>query len=276
MKRSIKNKIPETIDFSSAAIKHAVKLEISQHPLTVYSGMAAVLCVIYQLLFGSSTLLSGILIFSFSLGLIALVVNKYFRKELFEKKYIKRMRYLLHKNMELALTELKVELIKFDCTEGAQQIVALKDKFDSLVSVLQKKLDPSSLAYSRFLGMAEQVYKNGLDNLQQIVAYLDSISPVDPGEITVKLNKLKEINSSDPKIIEEITALSDTLKMRDDRLLIIDKLLHENVKAMARLDQTAMEISTIDISTKRANTQMEDAMNELLYLADQFRNFKAD
>jgi hypothetical protein len=142
--------------------------------------------------------------------------------------------------------------------------------------VLQKKLDPSSLAYSRFLGMAEQVYKNGLDNLQQIVAYLDSISPINVSELKVKLNKLRETNSADQKIIEEKNALSNTLKMRDDRLSTIDILLHENVKAMARLDQTAMEISTIDIDNKRANTQMEDAMNELLYLADQFRNFKAE
>jgi hypothetical protein len=209
-------------------------------------------------------------------ALISLVVNKYFRIELFEKKYIERMREMLHKNMELALKELQCELNKFNCKEGAQQIDELKEKYESLVSVLQKKLDSSSLAHSRFLGMAEQVYKNGLDNLQQIVAFLDSISPINPEEIKVKLENLKDINSADAAIQEEIITLSNTLKMREDRLATIDKLLHENTKAMARLDQTAMEISTIDISNRRANTQMEDAMNELLYLADQFRNFKAN
>jgi len=186
---------------------------------------------------------------------------------------VDNLREQIRRNTELAIVHLQKELKKFNCTEGAEQIDLFKDKYESLVSVLQKKLQPGSLVFGRFLGMAEQVYKNGLDNLQQVTANLDSISPINPHEIIRQLEKMQRRADSSEA---EINALKNTLQKRTERMAEVDRLLRDNVLAMARLDQTAMDISTMETSKERASTDMEAAMNELVHLTDQFKNFKAE
>lgn len=263
-------------DFSAAAIKKAVNAEISQHPLTIYSGMASLSSVLYMLLFGSSPIFLGVSLGTMFLASSSLIVNKFFREGTFQHRYVEKLRKQLRRNTELAIIGLKKDLIAFSCPEGVEQIDLLKEKYESLVSVLKKKLKPDGLAYGRFLGMAEQVYKNGLDNLEQVSACLDSISPIDPIKTKNRIEILRQkvTNSTDTE--NEIIALHNTLKMRDERQAEVDRLLRENVLAMARLDQTAMDISTMETSEERATTDMEDAMDELVHLANQFRNFKPE
>lgn len=267
---------PYQIDFSSSGIKSAVSSEINQHPLTIFSGLTTLGSVLYMGLFGMGALPFAISLSSFFLASSSYVFNKYFRKESFEKKYVENLRKILRKNTELAILNLKKELTDFNCPEGAQQIDDFREKYESLVSVLQKKLKPGGLAYSRFLGMAEQVYKNGLDNLQQVVAYLDSISPIRPTEIDNKLVNLRKRQKTDISVKAEIETLENTLHMRQERLTQVDQLLRKNETAMAQLDQTAMDISTMKTNEDQATTDMEMAMNELIHLSEQFKNFKAE
>jgi len=279
IKKSEKDAIfeePYQIDFSFSGIKSAVSSEINQHPLTIFSGLTTLGSVLYMGLFGMGAFPFAISLGGFFLASSSYVFNKFFRKESFEKKYVENLRKILRKNTELAILKLKKELADFNCPEGAQQIDNFKEKYESLVSVLQKKLKPGGLAYSRFLGMAEQVYKNGLDNLQQVVANLDSISPIRPTEIDHKLANLRKREKTDISVKAEIETLENTLRMRSERLSQVDQLLRKNETAMARLDQTAMDISTMKTNEEQATTDMEVAMNELIHLSEQFKNFKAE
>jgi len=271
--KSKEERLPAVIDFSTTAVQKAVSTEINQHPLTVYSGFAALGLGLYMSLFGPSSALFG-----FGLGCLLMssgsyVFNRFFRQEVFQKNHVENLREQIRRNTELAIVHLQKELKKFNCPEGAKQIDLFKEKYESLVSVLQKKLQPGSLVFGRFLGMAEQVYKNGLDNLQQVTANLDSISPINPHEIIRQLEKMQRRADSSEA---EINALKNTLQKRTERMAEVDRLLRDNVLAMARLDQTAMDISTMETSKERASTDMEAAMNELVHLTDQFKNFKAE
>ncbi len=272
-RQSKEERLPAVIDFSSNAIQKAVSTEINQHPVTIYSGFAALGLGLYMSLFGPGSALFGFGLGCFLMSSGSYVFNRFFRQEVFQKKHVENLRAQIRRNTELAITELQKELKKFNCPEGAKQIDLFKEKYESLVSVLQKKLQPGSLVFGRFLGMAEQVYKNGLDNLQQVTANLDSISPIDPHEVNRQLEIMQSRADSSEM---EINALKNTLKKRTERKAQVDRLLRDNVLAMARLDQTAMDISTMETNEERASTDMEAAMSELVHLADQFRNFKTE
>jgi hypothetical protein len=262
------------IDFSSIAIKKAVNGEISQNPVSIYSGLGSVASVVYMVLFGLSPPA-----FALSLGLLLLsgssfIFNKFFREEVFEKRYVEKLRSELKANAQEMLDGLRNELNIYNCKEGAKQIDALKEKFESMVSVLNKKLNPGSLVYNRFMGMAEQVYHNGLDNLKQVAAGLDSISPINKNEIEARLKKIETASESNPDLIKEMNMLKETLQKRENKMNEVDRLLRQNTIAMAGLDQSAMDISSMESSGEQAKIEMEDAMNELLRLGEEFKDFK--
>ena len=264
----------KNIDFSSTAVKKAVNAEISQNPVSIYSGLGSVASVLYMVLFGVTSPA-----FALSLGLLLLsgssfIFNKFFREEVFEKKYVEKLRYELQANAQEMLDGLRNELKSFNCEEGAKQIDALKEKFESMVSVLNKKLNPGSLVYNRFMGMAEQVYHNGLDNLKQVAAGLDSISPINKIEIDARLKNLEPESQTNPDLQTEMNMLRETLQKREDKMKEVDRLLRQNTIAMAGLDQTAMDISSMESSGEQAKIEMEDAMNELIRLGKEFKDFK--
>lgn len=262
------------IDFSSTAIKRAVNAEITQNPISIFSGLGSITSVVYMVLFGVTTPA-----FALSLGLLLLsgssfIFNKFFRQEIFEKRYVEKLRSELKANAQKMLDGLKKELNSFNCKEGANQIDALKEKFESMVSVLNKKLNPGSLVYNRFMGMAEQIYYNGLDNLKHVAAGLDSISPINKNEIEAKLNMLEPQSQNNPDLKKEMIMLKETLQKRESKMKEVDHLLRQNTIAMAGLDQSAMDISSMESSGEQANIEMEDAMNELLRLGEEFKDFK--
>ena len=264
----------KNIDFSSTAIKKAVNAEISQNPVSIYSGFGSVASVLYMLLFGFTSPA-----FALSLGLLLLsgssfIFNKYFREEVFEKRYVEKLRAELKANAQEMLDGLKKELNNFNCNEGAKQIDELKEKFESMVSVLNKKLTPGSLVYNRFMGMAEQVYHNGLDNLRQVAAGLDSISPINKNDTESRLKKIEPNSQNNPDLLEELNMLKETLQKRENKMNEVDRLLRQNTIAMAGLDQTAMDISSMESSGEQAKIEMEDAMNELIRLGQEFKDFK--
>jgi hypothetical protein len=124
------------------------------------------------------------------------------------------------------------------------------------------------------MGMAEQVYHNGLDNLRQVAAALDSISPINKDKIKARLKKFEAVSNNKPEQINEINILKQTLQKREDKMNEVEHLLRQNTIAMARLDQTAMDISSMEPSTEEARIKMEDAMDELIRLAKEFKDFK--
>ena len=70
------------IDFSSTAIKRAVNAEITQNPISIFSGLGSITSVVYMVLFGVTTPA-----FALSLGLLLLsgssfIFNKFFVPEL--------------------------------------------------------------------------------------------------------------------------------------------------------------------------------------------------
>jgi len=271
-----KDKI-EILDFSKAAIQRAVSAEITQHPVTIYSGVGALISGLYMALInfspGSFLLCIGLSLFCAA----SFVFNKSFLQQNYEMKYVEKLRESMRILRERAVHKLEQDLRRFECPEGVEQIDSLREKYESLVSVIERKVPEEGLVHSRFLGMAEQVYKNGLDNLQQVVVCLDSISPIDPKTVERKIRELKARVGVNPSLQKSIDLLSNTLEMRKSRILEVENLLSENITAMAQLDQTAMEISQMDFAKdKQATIDLENTLVELVHLRKTFKDYKID
>ncbi|HLD07207.1 MAG TPA: hypothetical protein VJC16_06800 [Candidatus Nanoarchaeia archaeon] len=282
MGRKIKPRIREEpqpqqeMDFSTDAITRAVRSEINQNPVTVYSGVAALASALYMLVVSFTP--SSFLAFTGTLLVCAgsYIFNRFFRGDAIEYRHIERMRGYMKRQSELIIQRVQWDLDKLGCPEGVGQIDLLKEKFESLVSVIQRKIPAGGLAHSRFLGMAEQVYKNILDNLQQVAACLDSISPIDAGDIKRKLGELESQKQRSPAREKQIGQLQMTLQMREERIREINDLLEKNTAAMAHLDQTAASIAGMDNmgEGRQAAVNMEVALEELGRLQKIFQKGK--
>ena len=117
----------KNIDFSSTAVKKAVNAEISQNPVSIYSGLGSVASVLYMVLFGVTSPA-----FALSLGLLLLsgssfIFNKFFREEVFEKKYVEKLRYELQANAQEMLDGLRNEL-KSELKAGKHYCLQFKIK----------------------------------------------------------------------------------------------------------------------------------------------------
>ena len=266
-----KETVPEVIDFSSVAIKKAVISQILQNPVTLYSGSGSLLSLLWMAAFGFS-----VVPFFFLTGLSAistgsLIVNKFFRQDEFELKHVQMLRKALDEQAERAIVNLKEDLTTFKCEEGdeadeaVRQVDVIKRKYESLVSVLQRKLKPGELAYDRFLGMAAAIYKSVLDNLRDIAACIDSVDEIDPDRIR---SEIKRSNNSSKKK----SALEETLQLRESQMSKVRELLEQNTIAMTSLDKTSADISKIKVTG--GVIDMETAMEELVRLGKLLRNFK--
>jgi hypothetical protein len=70
------------------------------------------------------------------------------------------------------LAALTADLDALDDTQPAEQLAALQQKRQSLLKVLERRLDAGELTYSRYLATSQQVYNSALHNLHQVgVAY---------------------------------------------------------------------------------------------------------
>ena len=69
--------LPAVIDFSTSAVQKAVSTEINQHPLTVYSGFAALGLGLYMSLFGPGSTLFGVGLGLFLMSSGSYVFNRF-------------------------------------------------------------------------------------------------------------------------------------------------------------------------------------------------------
>lgn len=188
-------------------------------------------------------------------------------------KHIRNLRKILDEHTQRALKDLKKELLDHTCPEGAQQIDKFREKFESLDELLREKLDEGELTFSRYLGIAKQVYFSGIDNLQDIVAALKSISAIDPKHIKNQLERLQKIKEPDESVLQEIKNLEIRQKLRQDQLNKVKQLLSQNEMAMTQLDKTTVAVAEMDTIKGQAEVDMETAMAELANITKRAKEY---
>lgn len=267
---------PLLADFSASATTKAVRKAARNNPMTTYPVVGGLLGGLVMLLFGASPVPLVVTIVCGLVGGGSWALNRFARSGALAAQYVKHLQGQLARHRESLLEELEKDLKEYStcCAgmerygeQGAEQFSQIKEKYDNLVGILERKLEPGELTYARYLGTAEQVYLAVLDNLRDAATLLQSVRTVDTAYIEerlVVLNKLERLSPSDK---EEKETLASRRKLYEEQLEEVRTLLGKNEQAMTVIDATTVAIARIHTVRGEATVDMEAARVALAALA---------
>lgn len=258
-------------NISPSTIKKAVVSQTLQKPLTIYPATIGVLGGFYALLFGTNPIVLGAMALGSSITLGNWAYEYFVKGDVHANQYVERFHKELKKRRLKALEHLENELAIINNGQAVVQVTLFRKKFDNFHSILDRKLEPNELTYNRYLSIAEQVFLNGLDNLENVAISLKSISAINEQRINIEL---KKINASPSKESEEQSQeLTARLELKNNQLKRVNDLLMVNEKALTQLDIVATKLANIDTQQSHAHIDMEDAMGELQRLIVRAENY---
>jgi hypothetical protein len=164
------------------------------------------------------------------------------------------------------IATLRAELDALADTQPAEQLDALLQKRQSLINVLQRRLDAGELTYARYLATSQQVFSSALDNLHEIALASESISTIDETYIDRRLAELDGDDSDAESADRERATLERRRELRHTQRRKIAQLLAQNESALTALDRTTTALADVPIGKKPEDA--DAAMAALEELAD--------
>jgi hypothetical protein len=164
------------------------------------------------------------------------------------------------------MVALTAELRGLDDTQPVEQLEALQQKRQSLVRVLERRLDQGELTYARYLATSQQVYAAALDNLHEVAVAYQSIESIDEAYIDRRLDELAADDSDADSVERERSTLERRRHMRSDQRRKIAQLLAQNEAALTSIDRTATALADVPLGKRPEDTDV--AMAALEDLAD--------
>lgn len=260
-------------DISPGTIKKAVISTSLQKPLTVYPATVGALGVFYALLFGTNIFALVAMIAGGGFTLFNWVYEYYVKGDKHANQFVTLYRRELEKRRIEALKHLEDELSEIHNEQAVNQVLLFRRKYDNFQSILDRKLDSTELTYNRYLSIAEQVFLNGLDNLENAAIALKSISTINVDRINKDIQQLNQDQSKDNEA--RIIELNARIALHQTQLNRVSELLLTNEKALTQLDQVAAKLANIDTRQNHAHVDMEDAMDELHRLIERAEGYSS-
>jgi len=164
------------------------------------------------------------------------------------------------------IATLRTELGALTDTQPTEQLDALLQKRQSLINVLQRRLDAGELTYARYLATSQQVFSSALDNLHEVAVAYESISTIDETYIDRRLTELATDDSDVHAAERERATLERRRELRGTQRRKIAQLLAQNESALTALDRTTTALADVPIGKKPEDA--DAAMAALEELAD--------
>lgn len=257
-------------DFSKKSIGRAATASALKHWTFQYSLALLAGAAIFGAIVGLSEAVFWMGIGALAASCLSFTWKRYFREDAFEKQYVDAMRREIECETQQKRKQLAGDLAKVGCPDGVAQLKQLQADFDSLAELLQTKLDTSEITYQRYLGMAEEVFLSGIDNLMKVLTALMSISEIDEDQIAARLARLEKETQS-PERGSEMNALRSRLEIRKRALDKVRRLLAENEMAITKLEETALLIADMDTGLDEGKVDMENSMKDLMRIVERAR-----
>ncbi|MAT06240.1 MAG: hypothetical protein CL424_14475 [Acidimicrobiaceae bacterium] len=164
------------------------------------------------------------------------------------------------------LARLTAELEALHDAQPAEQLVALQQKRQSLINVLERRLDAGEITYSRYVATAQQVFNSALHNLREVAVAYESISTIDDAYIERRLVELADDQHDDESVLRERATLEQRRELRLLQLRKIAQLLAQNESALTALNRTTTALANVPIGQRPEDA--DAAMAALDELAD--------
>jgi len=260
------------VNFSKQAVNKAVLKNTLQHPSVLYPGALGILSLAAATVIGGIPLIA-IGIGSGSLAGISWLTHFFARKETFANEYVQKLYNKIEAKRQNHTKKLAAILDQVESEQGLSQFERLKVKFDTFGELLRDKLDPHEITFSRYMGMAEQVYSGSLDNLYDIANILKGVKIIDHELIESRMMELESNSDMTEKQMREFDTLKERLSLRDTQLEKIEHYFSQNEEAMTQIDQTIAAIAEMRTESERASMDLESAMNRLSDLAKRAKQY---
>jgi hypothetical protein len=257
-------KKPVLPDFSRRSISKQVAAVTAQKPYVLYPLAVGLLGGLSAVLLGTPLLPALI---GGGVGLAAWVLDNTLRREHHANDYVRKLHEMLERRTQASVASLQAELKQVGETEGLGQLQRLKQKYDAFEDLLRHKLEPSELTFGRYLGMAEQLYLGGLDNLNTVTHIRRGLNAIDLAHIRQRVDHIMQDGEVDASEAQEMEALSRRQALMLQQREQITSLLSQNETAMTKLDEVMASIAALNLGDRRASMDIEQAMQELETLA---------
>lgn len=262
----------EPAHFSAEAVRSAVLAATLQHPTVVYPGAVAVLGGVGLWLAGGPIAL-GVAAVGAGVAATSWIVNYLARKDVFAARYLQKAHEELLALRQNALRSLEKELKDNEYREALAQLQRFQQKMAAFEEVLGRKFAPGEITYGRFLGIADQVYLSGIDNLHGIALAQKGMKTVDQAYIEKRKKKLLDDPGSSPEEEREVAGLQSQLDLLQQQKKRLDAYLAINESALAQLDASIAALADIRSGATQSSLGMEAAMQELARVAAQAKDY---
>lgn len=237
-----------------------------QQPTALYPAAVGILGLVAVALFGHEFALVAALMGA-GFALAASAWEFFVKGENHANRYLEQYRQQLKQQREQAIGTLQTELNQLEATRGTQQLALFQAKFNSFQQILQRKLSVTELTYNRYLATAEQVYLNGLDNLEKLSLALSSISAIDLELLDHNISQNQDSSS------EAYQHLLQRRQLYNQQQARTENLYTENEGALTQLDHVSTLLANTDFNSGQATMDMEQAMSELTRLIENSDNY---
>jgi hypothetical protein len=254
-------------DLSKRAVNMAVLSGSLQHPAVVYPAAAGVVGGLGAALITASPLMIAGAVVGGGIAALALGVNYLFRRDYFASRYLEAAHKNLVEYRQALLQTLEQDLAQVKAKEAMAQLDRFTEKLRIFEDVLDDKLDPKELTFQRFMGIAEQVYLSGLDNLRQVASVRKSAGGVDEAYIRNRIKQLKTGGELSKSKNDELASLEKQLELAAKHSGSIEALLAQNEQALAQMDQALAAVADMKTGSTHSTVGMETAMADLQQIA---------
>ncbi|MFA7248351.1 MAG: hypothetical protein WC273_01810 [Dehalococcoidia bacterium] len=173
--------------------------------------------------------------------------------------------------LELAL---EADFRQLDFTRGASQLTSLSEAYQSLTEVIHLRLNVGELAFDRYMKAAESVYQASMQNLQEAVIALRSVSAIDPDHVE---GRLTEIAATTPRSDASPTeaALASRIALRGRQLHRVEDLMAMNEESLTALGTTASALADTRTGAREMPLDARAAIDHLESLARRTNQYAA-
>ena len=251
---------------SKQAIKQAILTNSVQHPLVLYASVTGVLALLSGSIFNLGSLPVMFATVAMFIAIGGWGFQYFANGDAYSKVYFEKIHRRLAHEKKQKITTLKQQLNDVDSLKGIKQLELVENKYRNFEDILNSKLSPTEMTYSRYLSMAEQVYLAVLDNLDHLYLTLKSISAVDKTHLTESLYHLEDNNSATAE--KERKTLNKRLHLYEQQQTKTATIMLANEHALTELDQVSTQMASVQMNKGRADLDLDQAMDALHHLAE--------
>lgn len=249
------------------AVKSQVLNKTAFSPFTIYPMFGAIGLLAFWVIFNAGwifTLIGGL---AFVGGCCHFCFNYFARYDFHRNAYFVRLRAESEAEAAAKLKMISEYLSKRNFEQGSRQVEKLQQKMAGFIDVLEAKFEEGEMAHARYLGVAQEVEKRALENLEQVVVELKAIDNIDPDYIEARWQELEVVHEAndglDDRQIEESESLKTRMDIYDQHVKNAEDLLSLNEKAMTELDKLASKLATAKTSGDDVEAELARALERI-------------